>query len=76
MTAVFKPILKNTHSRATRHKPSSHAEVSGDANHLLCHSFSDKCMSKEDLMKHRKKDHHELIKKCKFYRQGDCEYGG
>ena len=63
-----------THLKVAQHKTSSHAEVSDDANYLFCHSCSKKCASREDLMKHRKKDHPEIIKKCKFYRQGYCEY--
>ena len=64
----------NKHLSVTHHKFSSPSESTDDTNYLSCHSCGKKCTTKQDLMIHRKYEHPDIIKKCKFFRNGTCSY--
>ena len=64
----------NNHLNAMHHNPSSLSADMNNTNYLFCHSCGRKCMSKDDLMKHRKVDHPDIIKRCKLFARGICGY--
>ena len=39
-----------------------------------CHTCGEKFATKSTLMKHRKENHANIVRKCKFYIQGTCAY--
>ena len=43
-------------------------------NGLSCHSCGLNLSSKRSLMEHRKEHHSEIIKKCRYFLQGNCAF--
>ena len=61
------------HMYHTKHQPSNSTKLSSSDNYS-CHSCGEKYGSKEDLMKHRKTKHFDIIKKCRYFAQGNCGF--
>ena len=63
----YSKIELEQHLKTTHHGPS-------EANKLNCHTCAKTFISKRDLMKHRKASHNDIIRKCRFFADGGCEF--
>ena len=63
----YSKIELEQHLKTTHHGPS-------EANKITCHTCAKMFYSKSDLMKHRKVEHIDIIKKCRFFAAGGCEF--
>ena len=65
------PLELDRHVIATKHIPRS---KSNPDNIISCHSCGEKYCNKEQLMKHRKAYHQDILKRCRYFEQGNCAY--
>ena len=42
---------------------------------IYCHTCDKACDSKWDLMVHRKKEHYDVIRICRYFLKGNCSFG-
>ena len=58
------------HQKVTHLSQSTHKED----NNFNCHACQKLFISKSDLMQHRKLDHPQIVKTCKYFIKGNCAY--
>ena len=66
-------ILKK-HMQQVHHRPSELMLSDELGSFLKCRDCDNEFTSKPDLMDHRRDNHSELIRKCKYLREGTCRY--
>ena len=59
------------HIKAAHESPATNIQIS---KALSCHSCGETCETKHLLMVHRKKEHPDIIKTCRYLKEGGCDY--
>ena len=58
----------------TKEELHKHFEVTHVGYNIYCHTCGKGFASKKELMIHRKADHLSLIKQCRYFLRGDCDF--
>ena len=58
----------------TREELNKHFDVTHVGHSIFCHTCGKGFSLKRDLMRHRKTDHANMIKKCKYFSRGNCDF--